>query len=185
MRAETGLTMSNASLDRLQREVAQLFQIMNTFKRELASIRGPGEPDHFSTMAEQLDAIVGATENATNTILQSVEEIAALVDERREALTTLGSGAWIEQLDQRARAIFEACTFQDITGQRVTKVVNSLKFMDERLDALADIYGREALAAAAKSLKRDQGDRTEGEVLDGPQLQGKGASQADIDKMFD
>jgi len=177
--------MSDVSLGRLQREVAQLFAIMNTFKRELASIRSPGEPDRFVTMADQLDTIVAATESATNTILQSVEEIAALIAERRDALVTLGSGPWLEQIDQRARAIFEACTFQDITGQRVTKVVNSLKFIDARLNALADLYGREALAAASKAITPVNQVRPAGEVLEGPQLHNKGVSQADIDKMFD
>ena len=57
-------------------EVVTLFSSMQQFRRELASIRHPEQSeDRFDTVSEQLDAIVAATEDATNKILGAIEEI--------------------------------------------------------------------------------------------------------------
>lgn len=36
--------------------------------------------------------------------------------------------------------IFEACNFQDLTGQRITKVVRALSFIEERVDAMMGVW---------------------------------------------
>ena len=60
----------------LASEVVTLFSSMQQFRRELASIRHPEQSeDRFDTVSEQLDAIVAATEDATNKILGAIEEI--------------------------------------------------------------------------------------------------------------
>ena len=57
-------------------EVVTLFSSMQQFRRELASIRHPEQSeDRFDTVSEQLDAIVAATEDATNKILGAIKEI--------------------------------------------------------------------------------------------------------------
>ena len=74
-------------------EVVTLFSSMQQFRRELASIRHPEQSeDRFDTVSEQLDAIVAATEDATNKILGAIEEIGELVDTRREDLEAAGGG---------------------------------------------------------------------------------------------
>ena len=135
-----------ASPAKLVKELVVLFSSMQEFRSELAAIRHPHkDDDRFDTMSDQLDAIVDATEEATNAILGSVEEISQAIDSRREDLESAGLGDWVGEVEQKFQSIFEACSFQDITGQRITKIVGELKFIDERLNAMIEIWGPEGL----------------------------------------
>lgn len=169
---------------KLVKELVVLFSSMQNFRSELAAIRHPGtDSDRFDTMSDQLDAIVEATEAATDTILGSVEEICQAIDTRREDLDAAGLGDWAADIEQKFQAIFEACSFQDITGQRITKIVSELKFIDERLSAMIDIWGPEGLGEEPVPEPADA--TPDGEKLEGPALAGQGVSQDEIDKMFD
>ena len=176
--------MADPDFDVLKAEVEQLFASMQNFRLELAAARpADADEDRFETMAEQLAAIVQATEDATNTILLSAEGISDLIAAHREAVASSGDAAWLGELDDKINAMFEACAFQDITGQRITKVLGALKFIEERINAMADLWGRKGLSDAPVRAGKD--DRPAGERLEGPALEGEGTSQDEIDKMFD
>ena len=101
-------------------ELEALAVIIRETKREIAQIRPDEIKDDFlPTAADELDAIVQSTETAANTILDAVESIEAVIPnvspEAGEALTNA------------TMAIYEGCNFQDLTGQRISKVVNTLK----------------------------------------------------------
>lgn len=165
-------------------EVVALFSSMQEFRSELAAIRHPEQnEDRFDTVSEQLDAIVSATEVATDTILGTVEEISDMIDTRREDIDAAGLGDWAASVENKFQAIFEACSFQDITGQRITKIITELKFVDDRLNSMISIWGPEGLLDEPVPEAAD--DTPEGEKLEGPALEGQGVSQDDIDKMFD
>ena len=79
--------------------------------------------------------------------------------------------------------MFEACSFQDITGQRVTKVVKLVTYIEDRVNALIDIWVKSALDEVEVTPDRE---KTEDEkLLQGPQLNDEGISQSEIDKLFD
>lgn len=86
-------------------------------------------------------------------------------------------------------SIFEACNFQDITGQRITKVVGALKFIEERVAGMMDIWGG-ANGLAAFAPEPEMPDETpetdESSLLNGPALEEADghASQDDIDALF-
>jgi chemotaxis protein CheZ len=178
--------MSGNNANDLKPEILKLFAFTQKIRNELAAIRKPGEEtDRFNSMSQELDAIVAATEEATNTILESVEEIDAIAqDIRAMAPDNKPMVAKLDAIGDRIGAVFEACTFQDITGQRVSKVVTSLKFIDEKLNTMVSLWGKEELARLSKEIGEDvrQGDSA---LLNGPQLKGKGVSQDDIDRLFD
>ncbi len=164
-------------------EVMALFASMQNFRRELAAIGHPKlKDDRFATIAEQLDAIVEATEDATNTIMDAIEQISDMILERREDLDKAGLGGWADEIEKRFQKMFEACSFQDITGQRISKVVDEVKFLNDRLASMVEIWGPEGLS---REPVPDPGKARAGERLDGPALKGRGASQDDIDKLFD
>ncbi len=174
--------MSNQEVDVLKRELVGLFEHIQKIRREIAAIRRPGDSgDRFDQMSDELDAIVEHTEAATNAIMENVEAIGEAVEQARaltaeaEVLEVLG------RVDAHAGEIFTACSFQDITGQRITKVVRSLKFVEERVNALIGIWGRDALA---KVLPEEAGRTGDAALLNGPQLAGQGVSQDDVDRMF-
>ncbi len=177
----------HSDLFQLRREVMGLFAHIQKMRHEIASIHRPNpDKDRFTAMSDELDAIVEATESATNTIMESVEAL----DEINGTL--MGKVEDPEAQEALARtpalmgAIFEACSFQDITGQRITKVVTSLKFIEEKVNNLISMWGPEQINEMAGSPDVD------GETLDeykkylhGPALAGEGVSQADVDAMFD
>ncbi len=168
----------------LKKELTGLFHYIQRVRSEIAAIHHPAEEDHhFEKMGDQLDAIVEATEKATDTIMSTVESNEALLGEVRAGLGDDGLIAKIDEVSANNMGLFEACSFQDITGQRIGKVVEELKFMNDKLASMVDIWGPEALSKEPLLGKAD--DTPEGEVLEGPALEGKGVSQDDIDKLFD
>ncbi|EKV28615.1 Chemotaxis protein [Caenispirillum salinarum AK4] len=169
----------------LKRELLGLFQHIQKIRKEIASIRRPGQPDkdHFSKMSDELDAIVSATAGATDTILETVEEMEDLIDKIRPMVANAEGRALLDTFPEKSGQIFEACAFQDITGQRITKVVNSLQYVEERVNALISIWGENQIASEATEDGNKPVDEYK-QYLNGPQLAGEGVSQADVDAMF-
>jgi len=166
----------------LKKELVGLFGHLQKIRKELAALNPPGAPDHFGSMSEQLDAIVDATEGATNTIMESMEGVDNLMNEARSYCQGGKLGDIFDQVTDKVNVVFEACSFQDITGQRITKVVNSLKFVEERINAIIFTWGRDELTKVVVEIKEDKDP--DKKLLHGPQLPGQGISQTDVDKML-
>ena len=76
----------------------------------------------------------------------------------------------------------ESCNFQDLTGQRTTKVITTLRHIEERIVAMIGIWGIEAFEELPVPQSENDGDEA---LLNGPAKAGEGISQADIDALFD
>ena len=170
--------------DSLRKELVALFQYVQRVRKEIAAIGRPADEEHnFESMGEQLDAIVAATEEATNSIMETMERNGDLLDKLREGVSDAGQLALIDQIIDNTNSVFEACSFQDITGQRVSKVIKSVTYVEDRVQALVNIWGRSEVDEVEIKPERE---KTEDEkLLHGPALEGEGISQADIDKLFD
>jgi len=166
--------------DRLKKEVVGLFGQLSTMRRELASLHRDDHAD-FEALSDVLGAIVENTEAASNTILESVEEIDAIVSRLRSAGDPARNSVF-DQISGRVNQVFEACSFQDLTGQRIARVVKSLAFIEARINAMVRIWGKEELARVVGDMVQEQeGDAA---LLHGPQRAGVAITQADIDKLF-
>ena len=157
--------------------------IVNT-KREIAAVRHPSSSsDRLVVAADELDAVVEATEQATHTILQAAETVDEMADRIKQASKDDYICRTADEMRELIIKIFEACNFQDITGQRITKVVNTVKFIEEHVDAMIAIWGKDAFAEIAPPFPDApvEGDQA---LLSGPQLNNAGVSQDDIDKLF-
>ncbi len=156
--------------------LAELEALGRTIVRAKAEIAALSVDDitgaHIPSATDELDAIVGHTAEATNEILDCCEVLERLQSEVPEAAATALQGA--------VTRIYEACSFQDITGQRIGKVVSALKAIEARVEAaVANASGRPATPPPAAA------PRTEGqELANGPQLPGGGTSQAEIDRLL-
>lgn len=160
-----------AELEALARYIAQA-------KREIAAIQ-PADihQEHIPRATDELDAVVGATEDATNRIMDACDQITGLTGEvppdvaaRLSAITT---------------GIYEACNFQDITGQRISKVVRALKHIESKVEALLTAFGESVERRhpdAAADVSKDDDEKF---LLNGPQLPGNSVDQAFIDSLFD
>jgi len=184
------MSVSNGAADyaHLKRELVGLFGHLQKIRAELAALNPAGSADHFNGMSEQLDAIVGATEGATNTIMENVEAIDDLMAQARTRPDTPPDLAeTFDAVTDRVNQVFEACSFQDITGQRIAKVVNSLKFVEARINAIIFTWGREELTKVVVEINQDsQATATDPDrhLLHGPQLPGEGLSQSEADSIL-
>ena len=89
--------------------------------------------------------------------------------------------AYQDLVSGKMMEIFEACTFQDITGQRISKVVDTLDHIEKRLERFATVMGVEDAAL----VETDADRRKRENILNGPALNGPEVAQDTIDKMFD
>jgi chemotaxis protein CheZ len=167
----------------LKNEIRAMSLAIQQTKAEIAALRPPNTADdRLMVVTQELDAIVTATERATNTILESAEK----VDMLAEQVQAVGADSTSKQLAGDIRdtviTMFEACNFQDITGQRISKVVRTLQFIEDRINKMIEIWGAEAF----DDIEHSQAELDmEAALLNGPQLANQGVSQADIDKLFD
>ena len=142
--------------------------------------------DRLQAAGAELDAIVSATESATQRILAAAEEIEGAIE---EVLLHNRDAVVVEQMDLVSQAlarVFEASTFQDITGQRISKVVKILDFLDERVAGMVAIWGNQVPDAPPIDAPVDaESADDDSHLLNGPQLAQQGMSQSDIDALFD
>lgn len=176
--------MTEAVDDKLRLEILNLFQYVQRLRQEIAGIsKRDDDQTAFESMSEQLDAIVGATEKATNTILEAVEAMTEASEELRGIDDAAARGKLCDQIADQSVEVMQACTFQDITGQRVTKIVSSMRFVEERVSMMAEIWGREEIEELADTLPDEEKTGDEA-LLNGPQLPDEAISQDEIDKLF-
>ena len=113
-------------------EVKALADYIDHVRHELAAL-GADEivARHVPAAADELDAVVTHTAAATGTILDVCEQL-------EQVDRTSIDQAVISAATAR---IYEACSFQDITGQRVAKVVQTLKLVETRVAAILLVFG--------------------------------------------
>lgn len=167
---------------KIYHELEALVGYIRKAKSEIAAIR-PEEiqAEHIPIATDELDAIVASTEEATGTILDSAEKlenIASSLDEKdAEAIT------------DAVTRIYEACNFQDVTGQRITKVIKVLKHIEEKVGGLVAALGEQMHqvindhVAADEEASQNQ-KPLDKELLNGPALPEDAVSQEDIDALL-
>jgi chemotaxis protein CheZ len=163
----------------LLREVEELGRTIAVAKVEIAALQVDDIKDRDIPFAtDELDAIVEHTAQATNDILESCE----MVDEVANTV----SGEPAEKLQAAVTKIYEACSFQDITGQRITKVVTTLKAIEGKVAHIVRTFGHPGVEASGESglAQQIQATGTEADLLNGPQLPANAMDQSDIDKLL-
>jgi chemotaxis protein CheZ len=166
-------------------EIAQMVRVIGRAKIEIASIKHPSEEDdRMQLAASELDAIVVATETSTQDVLSASEQIETYVRQMTglhpndDEIATLG-----EQVANEIIKIFEACNFQDITGQRTNKVIKTIRFIEEKILALIAIWGVDAfLDLPVNNPALVEGDDA---LMNGPQSGNEGITQDEINALFD
>ena len=96
-----------------------------------------------------------------------------------ETVAATAEPAAAAALTEAVTNIYEASSFQDITGQRITKVVRALQSLEEKLGSLVGAVVPQG--AEAPPAEEPEGDAA---LLNGPQLETAANSQTDIDALF-
>lgn len=166
-------------------ELASMQDAIVSTKQEIAALHGGGfQDDNLGRVTNELDAVVNGTEAATESILSAAESIDELAGNLCAALSE-PHNAMASDIQDKIVEIFEACNFQDLTGQRITKVVRTLEFIEERVGSMMEIWGgMESFKDVAPSVDKPEGDAA---LLNGPSLETdvNVANQDDIDALFD
>jgi chemotaxis protein CheZ len=123
---------------------------------------------------------MSATEGAANSILETAEAIGALAEELPKVSQEPAVHERAGKIGDLVIDLFTHCSFQDLAGQRINKVVATLRLIDERIEAMIAALGEGALSdmPVPGQLAADDEKR----LLGGPRTDG--ASQNDIDKLF-
>jgi chemotaxis regulatin CheY-phosphate phosphatase CheZ len=170
------------SVDRIRFDLVEMAKAIARTKAEIAAIKPDGEQHgKFGEATEELDSIVGATEAATSDILAAAEQIQEVAWTLREQ----GLEAEVcDLIDARATAVYTACSFQDLTGQRTRKVIQVLRYLEGRINAMIDIWGLDgAMAAEAAEAARAR-DGEAAALVRGSTRPDHELDQADVDMVM-
>ena len=173
----------------------EMYEAIERTKEEISKIKLETEDNNqFMAASDELDAIVSSTESATQSILEASEKIQDMTDKLRAADA---EGTACDTIEEMATEILMACSFQDLTGQRINKVVKALHYLESRVNKMIRIWGvdlsdeKERNKFASKTAQHSPEDdilidkRPDAHLLNGPQLEGEGVAQEDIDALFD
>ncbi len=149
-------------------EIDQLGRSIALMRREVAVLSAEDiAGTQIPSATDELDAIVTHTALATDTILECCEAI--------DALAAAMAPAASRPVCAMTTRIYEACSFQDITGQRIAKIVATLQLIEARV---ADLHGAFSRTGAPRPAPAATG------LLNGPQLPAAAMEQADIDRLL-
>jgi chemotaxis protein CheZ len=158
-------------------ELREIAGYIETMRHEIGALQvNDLKNTRIPSAGEELGAIVQATETATNTIMECAEAVMGADASDPVAYKAL--------VDEKMMVIFEACSFQDITGQRIAKVVETLQHIEERVSRFADVMQAKDIDGFLTESERERAERKEKYLLHGPQLAGGGVDQAKVDEMF-
>ena len=153
-------------------ELKMISDEISSMKSEISQIRSSDPHDHkIPEAGQELDAVIQETEAATHRIMETAEAIMNADINDNDAYRIFVHDQMLD--------IFEACTFQDITGQRISKVVKTLQSIDKRINELV-----ENTPTGTHDTNINQSKDNEAHLLNGPQLAGNAMDQNEIDALI-
>jgi chemotaxis protein CheZ len=165
------------------RELAHMREAVARNRAELSALIGGSKTRRMTRAAGELGAAVDGMEKATHKILQAAEAIDDNARALGSALKSEFERGLAQDIQDHTMAIYEACNFQDVAGQRIAKVIGIMTAVEEQLAAMLARYGALVGPAEPAALAEPaENDR----LLNGPKLDGDcgHASQRDIDALF-
>nr|WP_319388484.1 protein phosphatase CheZ [uncultured Cohaesibacter sp.] len=172
-------------MHQVRMDLADMAHAIDRTKKEIAQIKHEDNQgaERFERATIELDAIVSQTESATSEILGAAEKIQEFAWTLRE----MGADSdKCDELDMEATNIYMACSFQDLTGQRIRKIVDAMHYIESRINSMIEIWGFESDGMEVDQHDHKRHDqRPDAHLLNGPALAGEGVEQDDVDMLFD
>jgi len=133
----------SGQLGRLHEQVARMIAL-------------PGHATRNSGL--ELEAVVHTTETAANQIMEAAEAISECVR------ASMPDKAAMAAISAKIDAIFEACAFQDLTGQRVRRAIEHLQHVDNALTGLMNPTGHVPMDPPKPTVDSLGADLPQGEI---------------------
>lgn len=163
----------------LRKELQEISAHIMQTRNEISALQPDQQGNsRIFLVTSELDAIVSSTERATYDILNGAERIQAATQKLPDSPEV---SPIAKEISGQATEIMTSCSFQDLTGQRITKVVNALRYVETRINAMIDIWGIDETAKAETNKAGDT--RPDAHLLNGPQSEA--ADQSEIDSLFE
>jgi len=160
-------------------DTARLTSELNLIAGAIGGQSGGPRPDdgmaRMTRIAHELEEVVNATEQATQKVLASAEEIDQLANNLIAALQGKFEQGLVKDIQDLVVRIFEACNFQDLSGQRIAKVLSTLNFIQDHVSRVLE------------ELRKPSAARRDGaQLLHGLRLVSDDGhlSQTDVDELF-
>ena len=166
----------------VQGELREIASYIGGIKHEIGALQANDiREQRIPAAGQELDAIVRATEEATNTILQCAETVMAA--------DASDPGAYKARVDKEMMLIFEACAFHDLTGQRIAKVLDALQQIEQRVSRFAAAMRVKDASGPLNEHERARADRRKRLLLHGPAGDTEAEvstqdAQSEIDRLF-
>lgn len=176
----SSLPGNDSSVAFLRVEIEKMANYIVEAHREIdAMLPDPeeGAPKNINAASLELNEVVRATEEATNSIMDAADKI-------QELASNVTDQELSQALINTSIGIYDACSFQDINGQRVQKAIRTLENIEARVFALFELFGGTAPEGYTPP-KVERINRPDEELMSGPQMTSDAPSQDDIDKLFD
>lgn len=162
-------------------EAMQVVEELRRFAEEISGMRAEIAQLKASELAterlpaagRQLGQITETTEAAANAIMEAVEEMLQA--------DAADSAAYKALVSNKAMAIFEACAFQDVTGQLIKRVSETIFQIESRITRIADRIETTAFPEMPLTTRQQ---RERELLLNGPQAKAEAIAQDEIDALL-
>jgi chemotaxis protein CheZ len=131
----------------------------------LAAISYKGDGTSQANAGMELEAVIHDTESAANNIMDAADRIA----QRLSAKESIAQDGVTSAIRADVQTILLACTFQDLTSQRIKKAIENLQSIETRLSSTLEKMGIKPDISGADIIIKANETRQ---------------SQADIDALF-
>ena len=160
----------------IYRELRDIAAYITAMKEEVGRLQ-PHEikSRRIPEAGKELDAIVAATEEATNAIMALAEAVLA---------ADAADPGYRDLVESHMLQIFEACSFQDLTGQRIARVVSTLQQIEARIARFSETVRMQDIAGAISEREAAYEARRKALLLHGPQDKDRAIRQSEVDALF-
>jgi chemotaxis protein CheZ len=164
----------------LQQEIVRMVKDIEDAKAEILALseNKAANQQAMSDASLHLDTVIKSTEDATNNIMDAVDAIKAIIEGM--------GGEKEEKIQEACTKIFEACNFQDLTSQRIKKVIKLITTVEEHVQNLLKLFNVPTSVATPQAANTSEIvlPKDDRELLNGPQLPQDAISQNDVDDLF-
>lgn len=146
--------------------VGKIVEVMQV----LSAISYSGDGSSAANTGVELESVIETTEKAANQILDAADRIANRLHTEGKWDEPGVRDKLLEETKSDIQDILMACTFQDLTGQRIRKTLENLQMIEGRLSSTLEKFGVN-IRPETNEVVRDSIDN-------------HAKSQADIDALF-
>jgi chemotaxis protein CheZ len=169
-------------LRQLKDETGAIHHAIGRIKQELGALQDGALDGGPARATRELEAVADGAERATQQIINAAEDIEDAANTLSACLKRGPEQALAQDIQDHVIRIFEACNFQDLSGQRISKVIATLNFVEVHIAQMMQIWGGiEAFKDCYAAATHDKNDGLHGPKLDGD---GGHATQDDVDALF-